>query len=89
MLSQDSKREPSSVMHWMVSIIVYTRTTLKSGFKFRIKPPFGVQASDASDLSMMGYLLEMLCDRSQFGATMQIMRPLSAGSLQALVPISG
>jgi hypothetical protein len=72
----------------MVSIIAWTRTTLKSGFKFWIKPPLGVQASDASNLLMVGYLLEVLFNRSPFRATMQIRRPPSTGSLQALALIS-
>jgi hypothetical protein len=88
LLSQDSKGEPSSVMRWMVSIITWTRTTLKSRFKFRTKPPLGVQASDASDLSTVGYLLELLCDRSPFGVTMHIRWPPFVGSTQALVSIS-
>jgi hypothetical protein len=73
----------------MVSIIAWTRTTLKSKFRFWIKPPLSVQTSDASDLPMVGYLLELLCDQSPFGATMQIRRPPSVGSAQALAPISG
>jgi hypothetical protein len=32
---------------------------LKSGFKFRISPVLGVRASDASDLPMVGYPLEL------------------------------
>jgi hypothetical protein len=56
----------------MVSIITWTQTTLKSGFKFRTKPSLGVQVSDASDLPMVGYLLEVLFDRSPLEATMQI-----------------
>jgi hypothetical protein len=54
----------------MVSIIVWTRTALKSGFRFRAKPPLGVQASDASYLLMVVYLLEVLLDRSPFRITM-------------------
>jgi hypothetical protein len=38
---------------------------LKFGFKFRTKPSLGVRASDSSDLSMVGYLLELLCDQFQ------------------------
>jgi hypothetical protein len=55
----------------MVSIITWTQTALKSGFKFWTKPPLGVQVSDASDLPMVEYLLEVLFDRSPLGATMQ------------------
>jgi hypothetical protein len=54
----------------MVFIITWTRTALKSGFRFQAKPPLGVRASDASDLSMVGYLLEVLLDRSPFRAAM-------------------
>jgi hypothetical protein len=75
-------------MRWMVSIIAWTRT-LKFEFKFWTKPPLGVRASDASDLPMVGYLLEVLFDRSPFEATMQIRQPHSAGFPQALAPISG
>jgi hypothetical protein len=56
----------------MISRIAWTRTTLKSRFKFWTKPPLGVQVSEASDLPMVGYLLEMLFDQSAFGATIQI-----------------
>jgi hypothetical protein len=45
--------------------------------------------SDTSDLLMVGYLLEVLFNQSPFGATMQIRRPPSAGSPQALTSISG
>jgi hypothetical protein len=38
----------------MVSIIAWTRTALKSGFKFWTKPLLDVRASDASDLPMVG-----------------------------------
>jgi hypothetical protein len=55
-------------MWWMVSIIAWTQTTLKYGSKFQTKPPLGIRASDASDLLMVGYLLELLCDQSPFGA---------------------
>jgi hypothetical protein len=41
--------------------------TLKFRFKFQIMPALGVRASDASDLPMVGYLLELLCDGSPFG----------------------
>jgi hypothetical protein len=38
---------------------------------------------------MVGYLLEVLFDQSPFRATMQIRRPPSTGSPQALAPIFG
>jgi hypothetical protein len=62
---------------------------LKSRFRFQTKTALGVRASDASDLPMVVYLLELLCDRSPFGATIRMRQPPSAGSPQALVPISG
>jgi hypothetical protein len=80
LLSQDSNGEPSGAMRWMVSIIAWTQTALKSIFKFWTKPSLSVQASDASDLSMVGYMLEGLFGRSPFGATMQIRRLSSTGS---------
>jgi hypothetical protein len=43
---------------------------MKYGFRFWISPTLGVRASDASDLLMVGYLLELLCDVSSLGATM-------------------
>jgi hypothetical protein len=58
-------------MRGMVSIIAWTRMTLKFGFRFRTKLVLRVQASNASDLPMVGYLLEMLFDRSSFGATIR------------------
>jgi hypothetical protein len=76
-------------MRWMVSTIAWTRTALKSGFNFQTKPPLGVRALNTSDLPMVGYLLEVLFDRSPFGITMQIRRPPSTGSPQALASISG
>jgi hypothetical protein len=54
----------------MVSIISWTQIALKSGLRFRAKPPLGVRASDAFDLPLVGYLLEVLLDRSPFRATM-------------------
>jgi hypothetical protein len=87
--AKTARGEPSGAMRWMISIIAWTQTTLKSRFKFWTKPLLSVQASDASDLLMVRYLLELLCDRSPFGATMQIRRPLSTGSPHTLAPISG
>jgi hypothetical protein len=64
----------------MVSIIAWTRATLKFRFKFWTKASLGVQASDASVLLMVRYLLEVLFDRSPFVATMQTRRPPFTGS---------
>jgi hypothetical protein len=51
--------EPSGAIRWLVSMIACTRTTLKSEFKFRISHVLGVRASEASDLPMVGYPLEL------------------------------
>jgi hypothetical protein len=45
---------------------------LKSLFKFRTNLSLGVRASDASDLPMVGYLLELLCEGAPVGATMMM-----------------
>jgi hypothetical protein len=48
-----------------------------------------IRASDASDLLMVGYQLELLCEGPPAGAIMTIRRPSLAESLQVLPPISG
>jgi hypothetical protein len=48
-----------------------------------------IQASDASDLLMVGYLLELLCDGAPAEATMMIRRPSSVEFQQVLPSISG
>jgi hypothetical protein len=63
-----TRGEHSGVMHWIDSIIVWSHIALKSRFRLRIILVFGIRASDASDLPMMGYLLELLCDGSLTGA---------------------
>jgi hypothetical protein len=73
----------------MVSIIACTRTALKFGFRFRANPVLGVWASDAFDLPIVGYQLELLWDRSLFGATIRMRRPSSAEFPQELAAISG
>jgi hypothetical protein len=55
--------EPLGAMCWMVFMIAYTQIALKSRFWFQTKPSFSVRASDASDLPMVRYLLEVLFDR--------------------------
>jgi hypothetical protein len=54
-----ARGEPSDAIRWMVSMIACTCTALKSGFKFRISPVLGVRASEALDLPMVGYPLEL------------------------------
>jgi hypothetical protein len=49
----------------------------------------GVWASDASDLPIVRYSMELLRDRSPFGATIRMRRSFSAEFPQALAPISG
>jgi hypothetical protein len=62
---------------------------LKSGFKFRIIPSSDVRASDASDLPMVGYLLELCCEGPLAGASMIMSRPSSVGSSQVLPQSQG
>jgi hypothetical protein len=62
---------------------------LKSGFRFRTNLALGVWASDVSDLPIVGYLLELLRDRSLFGATIRMRRMSSMEFSYALAPISG
>jgi hypothetical protein len=70
-------------------MITWTRTSLKSGFRFRPNPTLGVWAPDVSDLPIVGYPLELLRDRSPFGATIRMSRMSSADFPQALAPILG
>jgi hypothetical protein len=56
----------------MVSMIAWIQTALKPGFRFRTNPALGVWASDVSDLPIVGYPLELLQDRSLFGATIRM-----------------
>jgi hypothetical protein len=51
--------ELSRAMHRIDSIIVWNRATLKSRFRFWIIPALGDRALDASNLLMVGYLLEL------------------------------
>jgi hypothetical protein len=57
--AKSARGELSGVIHWMVSMIACTHTTLKSGFKIWISPVLGVWASEVSDLPMVGYPLEL------------------------------
>jgi hypothetical protein len=84
-----ARGEPSGAIRWMVSMIAYTRTSLKSGFKFRTSPVLRVRASEASDLPMVGYPLELWRGFSSFGATIQMRRLMLAELSQVLTPISG
>jgi hypothetical protein len=49
----------------------------------------GVWAPDVSDLSIVGYPLELLQDRSPFGATIRMRWMSPVDFPQALAPISG
>jgi hypothetical protein len=51
--------ESGGTIHCIDSKIVWSRTMLKSGFGFRMMLLLGVLTSDASDPSMVGYLLEL------------------------------
>jgi hypothetical protein len=67
-----TRGEPSGVMCWIDFIIVWSRMVLMSEFRFRILLTLGVHASDASDLIIVEYLLELLCDGSLVEATVMI-----------------
>jgi hypothetical protein len=56
----------------MDSIIVLSHMALKSRFRFWIITSLGVWASDTSDLPMVGYRLELLCEGPPTGATLMI-----------------
>jgi hypothetical protein len=62
---------------------------LKSGFRFQIILSLAIWASDTSDLLMVGYLVELLCDGAPTGATMMIRRPSSMEFQQVLPLILG
>jgi hypothetical protein len=67
-----TKGEPLGVIGRIDSMMVWSRTALKSGFKFWANLSLRVQASDASDLPMVEYLLELLCEGAPVGATIMI-----------------
>jgi hypothetical protein len=46
-------------MRWIDSMMVWSHTVLNSGFRFWTNLSLGVQASDASDPLIVGYLLEL------------------------------
>jgi hypothetical protein len=58
-------------------MMLWSHMALKSGFKFRTNLLLGVRASLASDLSMMGYLLELFYEGGPVGATMMMRQPSS------------
>jgi hypothetical protein len=62
---------------------------LMSGFRFRIFLSLGVRASDASDLLMVGYLLELFYEGPPAGATMMMRWPSLVRFPQVLPPILG
>jgi hypothetical protein len=59
-------------MRWIDSMMVWSRMALKPGFRFWANLSLSVQASDAFDLSMVGYLLEMFCEGAPIGANMMM-----------------
>jgi hypothetical protein len=59
---------------------------LKSEFRFWIIPSLVIRASDAFDLPMMEYRLELFCDGAPVGATMMIRRPSSV-EFQQMIPL--
>jgi hypothetical protein len=62
---------------------------LKSGFRFWTNLSLGVQASHASALPMVGYLLELFCEGTLARVTMMIRQPSSVEFQQVLPPILG
>jgi hypothetical protein len=72
----------------MVYMIFWTRTVLMSGFRFQAHPALEVWASDVYGLLIVGYPLELLPNRSPFGATIRMRRLSSVNFPQALAPIS-
>jgi hypothetical protein len=73
----------------MISMIAWTRMALMSEFRFWTNPALVVWASDVSDLSIVGYPLELLQDRSSFGATIKMRWLSSAEFPHALAPDLG
>jgi hypothetical protein len=51
--------ESTGTIHWIDSMIVWSLTILKFGFRFQIILLLGVRALDASDPPIVGYLLEL------------------------------
>jgi hypothetical protein len=62
---------------------------LKFGFRFWTNLSLGVWASNASDLPMVGYLMELFCEGAPARATMMMRRLSSVEFQQVLPPISG
>jgi hypothetical protein len=51
--------ESGGAIRWIDSMILWSLTVLKSGFRLRTILLLGVRASDASDPPMIGYLLKL------------------------------
>jgi hypothetical protein len=62
--------KPREEMCWIDSMMVWRRTMLKSGFRFRTSLLLVVRASDAWDSLIIGYLLELFWEGAPTGATM-------------------
>jgi hypothetical protein len=60
-------------------MIVWSQMALKSKFRFWIILSLGVRASNASELPMIGYLLELFYEESPAGATIMMRRPPFGG----------
>jgi ABC-type histidine transport system ATPase subunit len=70
LLGQSDKQESYGTMCWIDSKMVWSHTTLKSGFRFRIILLLGVRALDALDPLMVGHVLELLREDALAGPTM-------------------
>jgi hypothetical protein len=77
---------PSGAMHWIDSMMVWSRTTLKSEFRFWANLSLGIRASDTFDLPIVGYLLELFCEGAPTGATMMMRQP-SSTEFQHVLPL--
>jgi hypothetical protein len=60
---------------------------LKSGFRFRGNLSLCVRTTDASELPMVGYLLELFCEGTPAEATMMMRQPSSVEFQHVLPPI--
>jgi hypothetical protein len=81
--------ELSGAMRWINFMMVWSRTTFKSGFRFWTNLLLGVQAYDASNLPMVGCLLELFCEGHPIRGNMMMRRPSSAWLSLVLPLISG
>jgi hypothetical protein len=73
-------------MRWIDSVMVWSRTVLKSRLRFQTTLLMGVRALDASDPLMVGYLLELFQECALAGPTM-LMQWASTDGFQQTLPL--